>query len=366
VPAVIHQVYVISKNGPLLFHRTFIKGVTSTDPDLSSGLITALFHFTRDTHDEMIQTMEMQDLKLVFQESDTLLFAAAVDTKLPDRDAVDVVRNIRDYFILVYGEQEGTAIDRSKFVPFGEDVERIIVDNLWWLGEGRKFSLKNQARYLRETVSRPSRVVGSRYLSNSYLVIPILIILATVAVSFFLGSQVMGWNMQFIEISGLPFLISMMFNILCFWLVMAAMTAAINRSTDTIREVILSSGYVMIFQLLLFFIASKFYVNLIFGLIIPGFANLPFGGINGRLWLLNSPESELGGLVFILWQAPGTVLLFAWLVLFAYVTYNIQRPKPLQHVVAIAVSFVFVNLLQSLVYFYFFGMFVLHPWPFYA
>jgi hypothetical protein len=357
---VIHQLYVISKNGPLLFEKTYIKGATTTDPDLSSGLITALFHFTRDTHAEMIQKFEMEDLKLIFQESETLLFAATVDIKLPDKDAIDVIARIRDYWILHYGEQEDPKIDRSKFKPFAVSAEKIITENLWWLGEGRKFNLKNQGRYLKETITRPSRCVGARYLSKSYLLVPILLILATIAISFFLQGQVMGWSMQFFEVPTLSYFITMTFNIFAFWLIMSVMTAAINRSRETLREVILSSGYIMIFILLLFFVASKFYVDLIFSLISPGFAQLPF---DQRIFLLNSPNSPLAVFVFLLWQAPGTVLLFAWIVLFAYVTYNIQRPKPLQHVLAIALSFVFVILIQSVFYFLFFGQTLLTPIP---
>ncbi|MHA2405352.1 MAG: hypothetical protein ACXACH_01210 [Candidatus Hermodarchaeia archaeon] len=356
----IHQLYVISKNGPLLFEKTYIKGATTTDPDLSSGLITALFHFTRDTHAEMIQKFEMEDLKLIFQESETLLFAATVDIKLPDNDAIDVIARIRDYWILHYGEQKETKIDRSKFKVFAVSAEQIITENLWWLGEGRKFSIKNQARYLKETITRPSRCVGARYLSKSFLLVPILLILGTIAVSFLLQGQVMGWSMQFFETQTLTYLLTMIFNIIAFWLVMSLMTAAINRSRDTFREVVLSSGYIMIFILLLFFVASKFYVDTIFSLIVPGFAYLNF---NERIFLLNSPNSPIAAFVFLLWQAPGTVLLFAWVVLFAYVTYNIQRPKPLQHVLAIALSFVFVILIQSVFYFLFFGQTLLTPIP---
>ncbi len=356
----IHQLYVISKNGPLLFEKTYIKGATTTDPDLSSGLITALFHFTRDTHAEMIQKFEMEDLKLIFQESETLLFAATVDIKLPDRDAIDVIAKIRDYWILHYGEQKETKIDRSKFALFAVSAEQIITENLWWLGEGRKFSLRNQGRYLKETITRPSRCVGARYLSKSYLVIPILIILGTVLVSYLLQGQVMGWSMQFFEAPTIEYFITMTFNILAFWLIMSLMTAAINRSRESLREVVLSSGYIMIFILLLFFVASKFYVNTIFSIIDPGFA---FRSFDERVWLLNSPNSPLAAFVFLLWQAPGTVLLFAWVVLFAYVTYNIQRPKPLQHVLAIALSFVFVILIQSVFYFLFFGQTLLTPIP---
>lgn len=356
-----HQVYVISKNGPLMFARTFIEGKASADPDLSSGLITALFHFTRDTHAEMIQTMEMEDLKLVFQESETLLFSAAVDIRLPDRDAMDVVSRIRDYWILHYGEQKETTVDRSKFKAFSDEVERIIVDNLWWLGEGHKFSIRNQGRYLRETVSRPSRAVGAQYLGKSYLLIPILLALASLAISFFLGGQVVGWSNMWIEYPmvpiSMPYLIAMGFNIFAAWLVMPIMTAAINGKTGTVRQVIISSGYVLIFLLGLYFVASQFYVNTIFGFIHPGFGSL---SVEDRITLLNT---SLAPFSFILWQVPSTVLLFGWLVLFAYVTYNIQRPKPLQHVLAIAVSFVFLALLQSAVYWVFFGTFIPTPVP---
>lgn len=356
----IHQLYVISKNGPLLFERTYIKGTTTTDPDLSSGLITALFHFTRDTHAEMIQKFEMEDLKLIFQESDTLLFAATVDIKLPDKDAIDVIAKVRDYWILHYGELKGTKINRTKFEPFALDAERIIVENLWWLGEGKKFSIKNQGRYLRETITRPSRCVGSRYLSKSYLLVPILIVFATILVSFFLQGQVMGWSMLYFETPTLAYLITMTFNIFAFWLIMSVMTAAMNRSRDTLREVIISSGYVMVFMLGLFFVSSQLYVNLVFSLVDPGFTQRLF---SERLYLSTDPNSPLGVFQFILWQAPGTVLLFAWLVLFAYVTYNIQRPRPLQHVLAIAVSFVFVILLQTAFYWLFFNVTFLSPFP---
>jgi hypothetical protein len=358
VKDLIHQLYVISKNGPLLFERTYIKGTTTTDPDLSSGLITALYHFTRDTHAEMIQKFEMEDLKLIFQESETLLFAATVDNTLPDKDAIDVIARIRDYWILHYGEHNDPKVERTRFQPFAVDAERIIVENLWWLGEGKKFSLRNQGRYLKETITRPSRCVGARYLSKSYLLTPILIIFATIIISFMLQGQVMGFSMMFFEYPALSYLIAMTFNILAFWLILALMTTAINQRRDTLRETILSSGYVMIFLLALFFVASKFYVDLVYSLLIPGFPQLPF---DTRISIINDPNFQF--LNYLLWTGPGTVLLFAWLVLFAYVTYNLQRPKPLQHVLAIAVAFVFVVLIQTAFYFLIFGIPVLTPIP---
>ena len=353
----IHQLYVISKNGPLLFERTYIKGSTTTDPDLSSGLITALYHFTRDTHAEMIQKFEMEDLKLIFQESETLLFAATVDIKLPDRDAIDVIARIRDYWILHYGEHTDSKVERTKYKPFALDAERIIVDNLWWLGEGKKFSLKNQGRYLKETISAPSRCVGARYLGKSYILTPVLIVFATILVSFFLQGQVMGFAMMFFEYIDPRYLITMTFNIIAFWLIMSVMTTAVNRSRGTLREVIISSGYVMVFILFLFFVASRFYVNTVFSLVIPGFAGWPF---LARINFINDPGNLI---VFLLWTAPGTVLLFTWLVLFSYVTYNIQRPKTLQHVLAVAVSFVFLILVQTAFYWLFFEITGLAPIP---
>ena len=114
----------------------------------------------------------------------------------------------------------------------------------------------------------------------------------------------------------------------------------------------------MVFILALFFIASRFYVNTVFSLVQPGFAQWTF---NQRISFINDPQNLL---VFLLWQAPGTVLLFAWLVLFAYVTYNIQRPKTLQHVLAVAVAFVFVILVQTAFYYFFFYVTGLTPGAF--
>jgi len=350
----IHQVSVISKAGPLLFERTFIQSGTAADPDLSSGLITALYHFTKDTHGEMIHTVAMEDLKLVFEESETLIFALTVDIRLPDQDAIEVARGIRDYWLIYWGEHKDDAIDRSKYETFGRDVERIIVENLWWLGEGRQFSLRNQARYLKETISRPSRCVGARYLGNSYFLTPILISVATLAISYLLGAQVIGWTFNFINTPILGHLIAMGFNIFATWLVMPTMTAAINGKTRTLREVILSSGYVMIFQLGLFAVASREWLTLFLDPLTGGaFRQMELAS---KLALLNSDVFRF--LSFLIWQLPATLLLFAWLVIFAYVTYNIQRPKPLNHVVAVAVSFIFLNLLQSAVYFLLLGQMI--------
>ncbi len=314
----------------------------------------------------MIQKFEMEDLKLIFQESETLLFAATVNIKLPDKDAIDVIARIRDYWILHYGEHDDPKVDRSKFLPFADEAERIIVDNLWWLGEGRKFSIKNQGRFVRETVSRPSRVVGAQYLGNSYLLTPVIFALLTLAVSFFLGGQVVAWSnmwieptmmLGFIPVPGWPYLLTMGFNIFAAWLIMPVMTAAINGKTDTIRQVIISSGYVLIFLLGLYFVASRIYVNSILGIFLPGFGEL---SVADRIIQINT---SLAPFAFILWQVPSTIFLFGWLVIYAYVTYNIQRPKPLQHVLAIAVSFVFLCLLQAGFYWIFFQVFIPTPIP---
>jgi hypothetical protein len=355
--ALIHQVYIISKNGPLLFERTFIKGRTSADPDLSSGLITALYHFTKDTMAEMISTVEMEDVKLVFEESETTIFAATVDTRLPDRDAIAVMGRIRDYFILHYGEHRDGAVDRSRYTSFGMDVERIIVDNLWWLGEGRKFSITNQFRYLKETISRPSRCVGARYLGWSYVLTPILISIATLLASYYLGGQVIGWTFNFINEPLIGHLITMGFNIFSTWLIMPIMTAGINGKIGTLREVITSSGYAMIFQLGLFIVASRAWLTLFLNPLTIDHA-LGIFALQSAFDKVDTINS-LGLIPTVIWQLPATVLLFAWLVLYAYITFNIQRPKALNHVVAVGLSFVFLNLIQSLVYLVFFQVFPL-------
>ncbi|MFX1475008.1 MAG: hypothetical protein ACFFCO_06015 [Promethearchaeota archaeon] len=355
--ALIHQVYIISKNGPLLFERTFIKGRTSADPDLSSGLITALYHFTKDTMEEMINSVTMEDVKLVFDESETIIFAATVDTRLPDRDAMAVMARVRDYWILHYGEHKEGAVDRSRYTSFGMDVERIIVDNLWWLGEGRKFSIRNQFRYLKETISRPSRCVGARYLGWSYVLTPILIAIATLLVSYYLGGQVIGWTFNFIDQPLIGHLITMSFNIFSTWLIMPIMTAAINGKLGTLREIITSTGYAMIFQLGLFIVASRTWLILFLN---PLTINHELG-----IFSLQTAQQKVdtinsfGLVATAIWQLPATVLLFAWLVLYAYITFNIQRPKALNHVVAVGLSFVFLNLVQSLVYLVFLQTFPL-------
>lgn len=305
----------------------------------------------------MISTVEMEDVKLVFEESETIIFAATVDIRLPDSDAIAVMGRIRDYWILHYGEHKDGAVDRARYTSFGMDVERIIVDNLWWLGEGRKFSLPNQVRYLKETISRPSRCVGARYLGWSYLLTPILIAIATLLVSYFLGGQVIGWTFNFINQPLIGHLITMGFNIFSTWLIMPIMTAAINGKLGTIREVITSSGYAMIFQLGLFLVASRGWLSLFLN---PLTINHEWGIfslqiLDQKLKTLNS----FGLVATAIWQLPATVLLFAWLVLYAYITFNIQRPKALNHVVAVGLSFVFLNLVQSVVYLIFLQTFPL-------
>ncbi len=307
---------------------------------------------------EMISTVEMEDVKLVFEESETLIFAATVDIRLPDSDAIAVMGRIRDYWILHYGEHKDGAVDRARYTSFGMDVERIIVDNLWWLGEGRKFSLRNQVRYLKETITRPSRCVGARYLGWSYVLTPILIALATLLVSFYLGGQVIGWTFNFIDQPLMGHLIAMGFNIFSTWLIMPVMTAAINGKLGTLREVITSSGYAMVFQLGLFLVVSRGWLTLFLNpltaadpVTFPVIFSLQTAA--QKIVTLNA----FGLVAAAIWQLPATVLLFTWLVLYAYITFNIQRPKTLNHVVAVGLSFVFLNLVQSVVYFYFLGTF---------
>jgi hypothetical protein len=231
------------------------------------------------------------------------------------------------------------------------DVERIIVDNLWWLGEGRKFSLRNQFRYLKETISKPSRCVGARYLGWSYVLTPIIIAIATLLVAYYLGGQVIGWTFNFIDAPMLGHLIAMGFNIFSTWLIMPIMTAAFNGKLGTLREVITSSGYAMIFQLGLYLVASRGWLTLFFNPL----TEWSFATAN---WEAKIQWLNAGGLISAaVWQLPATILLFAWLVLYAYITFNIQRPKPLNHVLAVGLSFVFLNLVQSLIYFVFLNTF---------
>ncbi|MHA1713845.1 MAG: hypothetical protein ACTSW4_07430 [Candidatus Ranarchaeia archaeon] len=348
----ISEVVVMNIAGQPLFRKAYDPQASQVDPSLSSGLITAVYHFTNQVRGEAIKMMELAGAKVCFDESDGILFVITVEGRLPDQDALDIVLAIRNAWFEKYKDKHLTLIDTKEFEDFEPIVDKIVYQNLWWLKGGQKFSLKNQLKYLREISVRPSRAIGTEYLNNTYFLLPALFFAITIGITHLLGSQLANIQFSYVWVSSLKFLIANLVNIGALWIMLPLLGCILNGRLDKFRSTFLSVGYLMVFWIPIMFFTSRVYLLLALGQPsgVPPYDLFnpdPTGYIVYENYIINEvPLLEY----WLLWSGPVNGLFFYWVFLYAYVAYNIQRPTVGRFILSTILSLMIVWVFQTIMY----------------
>lgn len=346
----ISEVVVMNVAGQPLFRKAYDPQASQVDPSLSSGLITAVYHFTNQVRGETIKMMELAGAKVTFDESNGILFVITVENRLPDQDALNIVFAIRDAWFEKYQDKHLTLVDTKEFEDFEADVDEIIDKSLWWLREGQQFSLGKQFKYLGEISTRPSRAVGTEYLNNSYFLLPVIFVAAALGISYSFGAQFSAISFTYIWYTSLDFLLYNAVTLGTIWIMLPLLGCILNGRLDKFRSTFLSVGYIMVLWIPMLFLTSRVYLML-FGIGSPPGLNPfmpdPYDYLIYNLWV----EASQGSLFATLfWVAPVNGLFFYWIFLYAYIAYNIQRPKVGQFIISTITSLLIVWIFQTIMY----------------
>ena len=349
----ISEVVVMNVAGQPLFGKAYDPQASQVDPSLSAGLITAVYHFTNQVRGEAIKMMELSGAKVTFDESNGMLFVITVESRLPDQDALNIVMAIKEAWFDKYQDKHLTLVDTKEFEDFEPIVDKIIDKNLWWLREGQQFSIGKQFKYLGEISTRPSRAVGTEYLNNSYFLLPVAFIIGALAISYLFGSQFSAISFTYIWFPSIDFLLYNSIFLGTIWVMLPLLGCILNGKLDKFRSTFLSVGYIMILWIPMMFLTSRIYL-ILFGLgNPPGFSFDPFmpnplDHLIYDQWISTVAPNLLSYTIF--WIAPVNGLFFYWIFLYAYIAYNIQRPKVGRFVVSTIASLLIVWIFQSIIY----------------
>ncbi|MHA1917976.1 MAG: hypothetical protein ACTSUV_06685 [Candidatus Ranarchaeia archaeon] len=349
----ISEVVVMNVAGQPMFRKAYDPAASKVDPSLSSGLITAVYSFTQQVRGESIKSMELMNAKVTFDEERQALFVITVERRLPDRDALNIVEDIKNSWFATYGnkhlENEGI-INTKEYASFESIVDAIIDKHLWWLKGGKKTSIVNQFKYLKEIIGRPSRAVGAEFLNDSYFFLPFFFFALAFVVSYLFGTQIVNFNIDIIWTATFDHLVGVFVNLFLMWFILPLLTSFLNGKMENWRGTFLSTGYLFAFILILTVIGSRVYVMTIF----PPTGADPFAPIAGgyaffRDNVIYNPTQPYPTIFTLGWYAPINLIFFPWIFLYAYVTYNIQRPSTGRHIFSTLLSLIIIWTLQAAV-----------------
>ena len=121
----IHSLWILNNNGICIFQLNC--GCFEIDPQLFSGLLSALSSFTRETIKREINTILIEDVKFIFEKSNNLYFVLCADKKdnniLLHKRLIRVQIHFLNKYKDVLSNWNGEV---SKFEPFGEKVDKIV------------------------------------------------------------------------------------------------------------------------------------------------------------------------------------------------------------------------------------------------
>ena len=92
----IHNFYIIKKNGICVFHRKF--GSLEEEPQSIAGFLTAISMFSRATIGEDIKVLATNNFKFIFKADDRFTFISFVDKSDDHEDIQQVLENIKSNF----------------------------------------------------------------------------------------------------------------------------------------------------------------------------------------------------------------------------------------------------------------------------
>ena len=96
VMSMIHNFYIIKKNGICVFHKKF--GSLEEEPQSIAGFLTAISMFSKATVGEEVSLLATKNFKFIFKADDRFTFVTFVDDSDGQDNIQEVLSNIQNSF----------------------------------------------------------------------------------------------------------------------------------------------------------------------------------------------------------------------------------------------------------------------------
>lgn len=125
----IHNFYIIKKNGICIFHKKY--GSLEEEPQSIAGFLTAISMFSSATIGEDIKLLATNNFKFIFKTDDNFAFIGFTDKSDTDERLLGMLDNIKNSFYEKFPEaqKEIKNGNLSVYERFNPDLDNII--NNW-------------------------------------------------------------------------------------------------------------------------------------------------------------------------------------------------------------------------------------------
>ncbi|NVM05287.1 MAG: hypothetical protein HWN67_23415 [Candidatus Helarchaeota archaeon] len=124
-----YDIYILESKGTCVYHQQFSElKDRRVGPDLISGFFSAMCLFSKELINKKPEIMEIEDVRLVFSESNDYIFVAIIDENESIAQVQDILNKISLKFFQNYGRYlEKWDRDVEVFRGFEKQVELIII-----------------------------------------------------------------------------------------------------------------------------------------------------------------------------------------------------------------------------------------------
>ena len=98
----VHSFFILLNTGICIYSRDFTKRLKKVDPYLLSGLLSALFSFSKELTSKQLDVIEMFDLKLAFKIKGKFIFVIISDETVSQIFLFDCLERISSHFLYFY------------------------------------------------------------------------------------------------------------------------------------------------------------------------------------------------------------------------------------------------------------------------
>ena len=126
-----YEIYILQKSGTCLFHqRLYNLKERQVMTQLVTGFFSAMFAFTSEFVDKKLEIMEIEYLRLVFEEFNDYIFVAFVDEYESLIQVKEILKTIAETFFDIYlGVLKTWNSNLEIFKGFDKEIERILIKN---------------------------------------------------------------------------------------------------------------------------------------------------------------------------------------------------------------------------------------------
>ena len=122
----IHNFYIVRKNGICVFHRKF--GSLEEDPQSMAGFLTAISMFARATIGEDIKSLATDNFKFLFKSYGEFTFITFVDTSDENNNVQDLLKDVEECFRGLFPNANNTCTNGNLLIfrAFNQPLETLV------------------------------------------------------------------------------------------------------------------------------------------------------------------------------------------------------------------------------------------------